>query len=546
MKVHIRFVAGVIILCLFISSALFLGKGEDIKADTIKLNYASIKLDAGKTKTLSISGSKSKVTWSSSKKSVAVVSTGGKVTAKAPGAATIYASIAGKKLSCKVTVKAPIKISYSSITLDKGAAKSLKVTGTASKVTWTSSKSAVAAVSSSGKVTAKAAGAAVIYASVAGKKLSCKVTVKALKAAVTLAPVSLAAPEADTAPKVVGYYAAWAKYSGFTPDKLDVNKLTHINYAFANINSAHKVVLGYPDIDAANISQLNQLKKTNPKLKTIISVGGWSWSGRFSDAALSQDSRETFADSAVDFIIKYGFDGVDIDWEYPVTGGLPDNSSRPEDKGNFTLLMKTLREKLDARGAVDGKHYILSFAGASENWYINNIQLKELNKYVDYANVMTYDINGNWDAYTGFNAPLYNDIASHTFDSVDSGITSWIDTGFPKSKIIMGVPFYGYIYRAVTDSNNGLDQIFYGGSSISYADVAANYLNAPGYRHFFHPIQRVPWLFNGSTFITYEDEQSIAEKANYIKKKGLGGVMIWELSQDPNRILLNALYQALK
>lgn len=546
MKVHIRFISGVIILCLFISSVLFIGHDENIKAETMKLSDTSITLDAGKAKTLSISGTKSKVTWSSGKKSVATVSARGKVTAKAPGTAVIYASAAGKKLSCKVTVKAPVKINYSSITLEKGSAKTLKVTGTTSKVTWTSSKSAVAAVASSGKVTAKTVGTATIYAAVAGKKLSCKVTVKAPKVTVAPTPVSSARPEAEAAPKLVGYYAAWARYSDFTPDKLDTDKLTHINYAFANINSANKIVLGYPDVDAANINQLNQLKETNPKLKTIISVGGWSWSGRFSDAALSQTSRETFADSAVDFIIKYGFDGIDLDWEYPVTGGLSGNSNRPEDKNNFTLLMKILREKLDSRGGIDGKHYILTFAGAPENWYIKNTQLTELSKYVDYANIMTYDINGNWDSHTGFNAPLYKDTASSSSDSVDSGINSWINAGFPKSKMVMGVPFYGYIYKTAANINNGLKQTFSKGASISYADIAANYLNAPGYQRFFHQVQRVPWLFNGSTFITYEDEQSIGEKASYIKKKGLSGAMIWELSQDPNRTLIKVLYQGLQ
>ncbi len=546
MRSHIRLIYRVFVLCLIITLIVSIGQGGNIKAGTIKLNYGAVTLETGKTKTLAISGTKSKVTWYSGKKSVAVVSTGGKVTAKAPGTAIIYASVAGKKLSSKITVKAPIKINYSSITLEKGGAKTLKVTGTKSKITWTTSKSTVATVASSGKVTAKKEGTATIYASVAGKKLSSKVTVKAPKVTAAPTPVPTVVPAADTTLKLVGYYAAWAKYAGFTPDKLDAGKLTHINYAFANISSDHKLILGYPDVDAANISQLNKLKKANPKLKTIIAVGGWSWSDKFSDAALTGVSRETFANSAVSFIVKYGFDGIDIDWEYPVSGGLPANTSRLEDKYNFTLLMKTLREKLDARGAIDGKHYILSFAGGAGKWYANNTQLSELSKYVDYANVMTYDINGIWDSYTGFNSPLYTDTASNSHDSVDEGINSWVNAGFDKNKMIMGIPFYGYIYKSVTNSNNGLNQTYSGGTSISYGNIAANYLNAAGYKYFFHSTQRVPWLFNGSTFITFENEQSIAEKASYIRKKGLSGAMVWELSQDPNRILLNALYQGLR
>jgi chitinase len=347
---------------------------------------------------------------------------------------------------------------------------------------------------------------------------------------------------------IVGYYAAWAAYSNYTPDMIDATKLTHINYAFANIGSDLKIALGYPDVDPTNIAKLNELKKVNPNLKTIISVGGWSWSGRFSDVALTDASRTAFADSCVDFIVKYGFDGVDIDWEYPVSGGLSTNVKRPEDKTNFTLLMKTLREKLDARGLTDGKKYLLTFAGACTNSYVNNTEMAKLAQYVDYANIMSYDIHGTWDTYTDFVAPLYTntDVSPQYKYSVDAGVKAWISTGFPTSKIIMGVPFYGYQYNAVANVNKGLYQTYSGSASISYANIVGNYLNNPSFVRYFHPESMVPWLFNGTTFISYEDEQSIGIKADYINTKGLGGAMIWELSQDPNGVLLRALYNGLK
>ncbi|MDF2485277.1 MAG: glycoside hydrolase family 18 [Herbinix sp.] len=280
----------------------------------------------------------------------------------------------------------------------------------------------------------------------------------------------------------------------------------------------------------------------------MIAVGGWSWSSRFSDAALTDAARTVFADSCVDFIVKYGLDGVDIDWEYPVVGGLSTNIRRPEDKYNFTLLMQKLREKLDLRGATDGKDYILSFAGAAGSWYLNNIELSKLSQYVDYANVMTYDLHGSWDSYTDFNAPLYDnsDVSPQYKGSVDQSVNSWLQTGFPAEKLIMGVPFYGYLYKAVGNSNNGLYQTYSGAASISYANIAANYLNAPGYVRFFHNVSKIPWLFNGTNFISYEDAESMGLKASYIKSKDLGGAMIWELSQDPNEVLLSALYQGLK
>lgn len=355
-------------------------------------------------------------------------------------------------------------------------------------------------------------------------------------------------PPASEGKKLIGYYASWSAYSNFTPDKIDGSKLTHINYAFANIGNDLRIALGDSYIDPLNFSKLNSLKQQYPHLKTLISVGGWSWSGKFSDAALTDASRTAFADSCVDFIVKYGFDGVDIDWEYPVGGGLSTNITRPEDKQNFTLLLKKLREKLDAQGALDGKTYLLTIAGGAGNSYVNNTELGILHQYVDFGNIMTYDIHGTWDSYTDFNSPLYSntDTSPQYKWSTDSGVNAWLKAGFPADKLVMGVPFYGVKYNYVNNANNGLYQRFSGGGTLSYAGIAANYLNTSGYTRYFHSQSQVPWLFNGSTFISYDDEQSIGLKAGYVKTKGLAGAMVWELSQDPNKVLLNSLYNGLK
>ncbi|MBR0599374.1 glycoside hydrolase family 18 protein [Sinanaerobacter chloroacetimidivorans] len=348
--------------------------------------------------------------------------------------------------------------------------------------------------------------------------------------------------------RIVGYYAAWATYTGTTPDKIDATKLTHINYAFANIGPDLKITLGYPDIDVNNFKMLNALKTTNPNLKTLISVGGWSWSGKFSDAALTDASRTAFADSCVTFITQYGFDGVDLDWEYPVSGGLTTNAKRAEDKQNFTLLLKKIREKLDARGAVDNKHYLLTIAGGAGGSYANNTELSLIHQYLDYATIMTYDLHGTWDSYTDLHAPLYtnSDVTPQYKASVDSSLNAWYQASFPKDKIVVGIPFYGYLYSSVNNANNGLYQRFSGASSISYHSIVTNYLNKPGYTRYFHSQSMVPWLFNGTVFISYEDPQSIGIKTDYIKSKGLGGAMIWELSQDSNKVLLNSVYDGLK
>lgn len=348
--------------------------------------------------------------------------------------------------------------------------------------------------------------------------------------------------------KVVGYYAAWAAYSGYLPSQIDANKLTHINYAFANISSDLKITLGYPDIDENNIKLLNALKKTNPNLKTLISVGGWTWSGKFSDAALSDDSRTAFADSCVAFIKKYGFDGVDLDWEYPVSGGLSTNSKRPEDKQNFTLLLQKLREKLDEQGAVDNKYYLLTIAGGAGSSYVKNVEIASIAQYLDYASIMTYDLHGIWDKYTDFHAPLYanNDTSPQYKTSVDAAVNAWLNASYPADKLVLGIPFYGYQFSAVSNTNDGLYQTFNGANAISYQSIVDNYLSNPGFTRHFHSQSMVPWLFDGSVFISYEDTESIAYKTDYIISKKLGGAMAWELSQDPNEVLLDAIYKKMK
>lgn len=371
----------------------------------------------------------------------------------------------------------------------------------------------------------------------------------------TPAPTPSAAPSATPTPTskgtdkiIVGYYGSWSAYTGYRPEKIPEG-VTHIHYAFANISADYKIAMGDTYIDPTNFEKLRQLKRQRPELQTIISIGGWTWSQKFSDAALTDARRAAFADSVVTFVKQHGFDGVDIDWEYPVSGGLAENITRPEDKTNFTLLMAKLREKLDAQGALDGRHYSLSFAGASGTFYANNTELKKLAGYVDYAIVMTYDMHGAWPgSVTDFNAPLYTPSESSPQYkwSSNAAIKLWADAGFPKAKMVMGVPFYGVKYNGVTNPGNGLYQTFTSGSSIPYDTIAASYLKDPSYTRYEHPDAKVPWLYNGSTFISYDDPQSILEKGRYIRDTGLGGAAIWELSQSADGTLFRALYDAIQ
>jgi chitinase len=322
-----------------------------------------------------------------------------------------------------------------------------------------------------------------------------------------------------------------------------------VNYAFANIGSDLKVKMGDTAIDPANFEKLRLLKQQRPDLKTLISVGGWTWSDKFSDVALTDASRTAFADSVMAFITQYGFDGVDMDWEYPVGGGLSTNVKRPEDKTNFTLLMAKLREKLDAQGALDGRQYLLSFAGASGTFFANNTELSKLAAYVDFATIMTYDMHGAWpNSLTDFNAPLYtpSENSPQYKWSCNAAVKLWTNEGFPKNKIIMGIPFYGIKFNGVTNSGHGLYQTFTSGSSISYDKIVSSYLSNPAFARYGHLDALVPWLFDGSTFISYDDAESVAAKAGYIKDTGLGGAAIWELSQNADGSLVNAIYSNLQ
>lgn len=410
--------------------------------------------------------------------------------------------------------------------------------------------------------------------------------------------------------KVVGYFTNWGIYDpNYQVENIDATKLTHINYAFADLcwNGRHgnpstnsdnpnkntwnctdkgvptqtgsvpngAIVLGDPWSDVnnsdgvpleweecekgkcGNFYKLKELKKTNPNLKTLLSVGGYTWSNRFSDVAADPAARTNFANSAVNVIRTYGFDGIDVDWEYPVSGGLTDNSRRPEDKHNFTLLLQETRAKLAAAGAQDGKSYLLTIASRANASYTQTTETAAIAQILDWINIMTYDFHGDWEPNTNHNAALYSDPADPDVNkfSSDYAVNAYMNVGVPASKIVLGIPFYGRgwkncapgpngdgQYQACTpDFNgsytpNGTWDTFETGASgmFDYGDLAANYVNKNGFVRYWNPTAKVPYLYNPTSkiFISYDDPQSLTAKASYIKTKALGGAMVWDLSED--------------
>lgn len=349
--------------------------------------------------------------------------------------------------------------------------------------------------------------------------------------------------------EVVGYYAGWAAYQGYTPDQLPAEHLTQINYAFARIDpDTLTIALEDPAHDKKNLAALRKLRQQNGHLKLLISVGGWSDSQHFSDAAATAARREAFAASCVDFVVEQGLDGVDLDWEYPVSGGAPGTIHRPADKQNFTKLLQELRTRLDRQGRRDGKDYSLTIAGAAGSWYLNQIEAVKVADIVDHIFLMGYDLHGPWDTSADFNAPLYtpSGASPQGKSSIADSVQAYLDKGIPAEKLVLGMPLYGYAYQGVSSQNNGLYSTYTSAKSVSYRTLKKNYLSNDAYRQYRHQEAQVPYLYGSRTFISYDDAESLAAKAALARSRDLGGIGFWELSQDDGGELTAAANSAFR
>jgi len=377
----------------------------------------------------------------------------------------------------------------------------------------------------------------------------------------TPAPSATPAPGGPSlsGPKIVGYFPEWGIYQkNYHVTDIPASRLNVINYAFAKPTASGDVILfdeyaatqrTYPGDTwdqplAGNFNQLRKLKEKNPHLITMISIGGWTLSGEFSDIALTSSSRDKFARSSIAFIKRYGFDGVDIDWEYPVGGGLSSNTVRSQDKHNYTLLLQELRRQLDTAGRNDGKKYYLSIASPAGPGTMANLELSGVAAACDWINVMTYDFHGDWEGVTGHHASMRGTGGSDVL-SVESTVNSYLAAGVPAAKLVVGVPFYGRGWKGVGPANNGLYQSATGGApgtippdmEWQFRDIQERLATRPGvYKRFWDDTAKGPYIYaageNNGTFITYEDAQSLHLKTQLVRARGLGGVMFWELSSD--------------
>ena len=344
---------------------------------------------------------------------------------------------------------------------------------------------------------------------------------------------------------IVGY--VFAQNNVLQPGQIDAKKLTRINYAFANIENG-RMVSGFPE-DAKNLAFLTSLRRENPSLTVLVSVGGWLWSTNFSDVSLTVQSRQTFIDSAIGFLKTYDLDGLDIDWEYPgmVGSGHP---FRAEDKQNFTLLLKEFRERFNQETHKSHRRLYLTIAAGASDEFLAHTEMAQVQRYVDTVNLMAYDYyEPGSDNITGHHAPLFTNNADPKKISADASVRAFEQAGVPAAKLLLGLPFYGHMWGNVPDQNHGL---FQAGKPVPkgyapYSLISETMLNHSFVRY-WDPIASVPYLYSHDmqVFVSYEDPESIAAKCSYVRKHELGGVMFWDYSSDPSGVLLGAVASSLQ
>lgn len=387
--------------------------------------------------------------------------------------------------------------------------------------------------------------------------------------------------------RVVGYFAQWGIYQrGYRVknivDSGAANGLTVVNYAFGNIVNGSCIMVSRTGVGDAfadyqksfaadesvdgvadtwdqklkgNFGQLKKLKARFPKIKVLISLGGWTWSKGFSDAALTAESRAQVVKSCIDLYIRGDlplldgdpaggpgaaagvFDGIDIDWEYPAIAGDTGSVYRDEDTKNFTLLLAEFRRQLTA---IDPK-LMLTIAAPAGKPQSDKMELAMIHPHLDWINLMTYDMHGAWDAKgpTDFHAPLYTSTDSPNSSgdaalSADATVTRYLNAGVPSNKLTLGIPFYGRGWSGVGTASHGLYQSASGPATGTYEAGIEDYKvlvarGAPGFRD---TKAGAYWTFDGNEFWSFDDPENIRQKTDYVRSKQLGGVMVWSLDGD--------------
>lgn len=360
----------------------------------------------------------------------------------------------------------------------------------------------------------------------------------------TLLAANSAFAQTSSSPyRVVGYATSWNPVQ-----TKDVGKIDTLIFAFAHPKNGNVVI---EDKDLPRLHDMVVLKSINPKLKVDISVGGWTVGG-FSEAASTEAGRQQFADSAAQLVASQHADGLDVDWEYPGhhESGI---QSSPQDKTNYTLLLKAIRASLDRVGTKNGRtganHYTLSVAIA-DGPFVSDIDIAAINPYLDWFNLMTYDFVNSMTSTTGHHTGLHaSALITGDGRTTDRAVQQFLAAGVPPHKLLIGAAIYGREFADVKPDHNGLYQTYghYQGGH-NWPELKQDYVNKQGYVRYWDDAAQAPWLWNAQThhFISYDDPQSIAAKAAYVKAQHLGGIMYWEQSNDPSDELVNDMWRGLR
>lgn len=316
----------------------------------------------------------------------------------------------------------------------------------------------------------------------------------------------------------------------------DAHALDQLNYSFALIKDGKA--------DGSHWMGLKKVQaflKRNPHVDGVLSVGGWGAEG-FSDACMTEEGRQTLADSLLKLMDDCGFVGIDVDWEYPGVAGTG-IVSRAEDVENWYALLTLLREGLDQREVLHGREYHLSVALGAGDQQLSVLEPARLAPLLDQAVVMAYDMAG-FDRITGHHSALYPDE-----DRPLSGahaVKTLVDGGLQAEKILLGVPAYGRVWRQVSGGGNGLNQRANtsGNKTVSFDELLR--LEKQGYTRYFDEKAQVPWWFDGSTFVSGEDDRSIACKGAWVVENGLQGLAVWQYTQDAEGAMLGMLDAAMR
>ena len=323
----------------------------------------------------------------------------------------------------------------------------------------------------------------------------------------------------------------------FSVTDTQARKLTHLNLAFAPVKEGETVM----ELNPRQLLELERLRRANPKLAILVSTGGGGDRGH-GEATATREGLDKLAASTVLLVEKYGLDGIDCDWEFPVDTGVA------AEKRQHTALFAAYRRKLDALGEKTGKKYWLTTAAGAGEWYLDRTEIHKSHAYLDFINLMTYDSNTD-SAIAGHHTHLYESRVPGCprIQSADHNIRILVEAGVPVEKILMGVAFFSHRWDQVPDVNHGLYQPtpFKNMYGPSYTEIALKYEPAMDYIKYWDEDAKAPFLYNGTTFISYDDPRSVRLKCEYALRRGMGGAFYWVHDCDAGSVLFDAIYDTL-